>query len=149
MPENSYNPYRYLASTLRSQMRIEVALSESERRQTQWIVLVEFAGTQVQLVRGGVNTCIITFGKNGKRLLYYPNKALSLLDRLASQEHCRYEIRNDQKGAISRGFLLSKLKKAEPNPGDSIVGIGADCSEQVLFLAKRGVSGKYTWIREQ
>jgi hypothetical protein len=140
------NPYRYLATSLRSQMRIEGEMSEADRKCTQWMVLVQFAGTSAQLILADVNTCILILGENGKRRFDYPNKILDTLDRLANQEFPLYEIRSDRKGRVARSFFRHKVRDCEPQHGESIVGISADSTEKVCFLARRSISGKLSWI---
>jgi hypothetical protein len=86
MEPKPFNPYRHLAKSATTLLNSDLKLRLEDRERISWVMYVEFAGTRIQIGKGGANTCFFTFG-DGKRRVDYPAKLLMLLDRLGRQTH--------------------------------------------------------------
>ena len=137
------NPFRYLATSLRAQLRLEESLPPNEVPHTQWMALVSIADTKIVVGRGGKNTCFLTL--NGKRRVDFPAKMLSLLDTLGRQSHGLFQILTGD-DVTRQSFKLSRLLEEPASSGSKIIGINTDGTANILYTAKRNVRGKLVWL---
>lgn len=139
------NPYRFLAASLRAQLRLEATMDPRDVSRTSWMAHVEYAGTKALVGRGGANTCFYVFGE-GERRVDYPAKVLRLLDRLGRQSHALYRVEVDESG---RGKTLLSRERAmavRPRVGWRLTGVDADGAKTIVAVARRDVRGQPSWI---
>lgn len=136
------NPYRHLTTKITALLRAEAKLSKEERRQQQWMLMIEFAGTKVTIGKGDVNTIFSQFGEDGKRRTSYPDQILDRLGTLGAQKHWRYELVTAD--GESRWFWeLDALKaKVKPTRGAKIYGHTE--TRQLVNKAVKGLAD-YEW----
>jgi hypothetical protein len=146
MEPKPFNPYRHLAKNANTLLNSELKLRLEDREHIEWLMRVEFAGTKIQIGKGGANTCYWTLG-DGKRRIDYPNKMLMLLDRLGRQTH-PYYAKIGLRGERTNAFFLSSLRDQSPDSGDRLVGISVDSIEETLYRARRNARNILVWKKQ-
>lgn len=136
------NPYKHLAVKIRALLATESKLTAEERQQNQWQLFVKFAGTQIMVGKGDVNTIFYKFGE-GERKAVFPDTILDRLDALSTQKHYRYTVVVGEK---RRGFwsLSQALQKVDAARGAKVYGHGDGDTETLVSTAIQGLNG-YEW----
>lgn len=138
------NPFRVLHSKAKYLFDQEAKLTNEEKADHQWQLLLSVGGVQYIVGKGGVNTAFYIIGDN-ERVVCYPYELLDKIKSWSESGFASYMVVDTHYDPPRRKLAptddLEGILDKTPKPGYLIVGIKRDGKKQRLYLAKKTLSG--------